>query len=137
MTPAELRRHVRRLRPETGPITRRLGEFIGVTHGHPTEKAHWLRWLKDYNGPGYYGRDSWDRDARAVYNLLQCATMLLWLAEASGVERVLLVRAAHKVIEAGPNPARQCGALRRVIAWEAVRAALEGDVAHVNKAKHA
>lgn len=34
--------------------------------GYATHKDHWVQWLEEYDGPGYYGRSNWDRDAQFV-----------------------------------------------------------------------
>jgi len=54
---------------------------------YATQKEHWLGWLRDYHGPGAYGRRSEiRRDAEYVYNHIVEVEMLLWLIEAAGVE---------------------------------------------------
>ena len=48
-----------------------------------SQKEHWLGWLREYNGPGAYGRQTGKtRDAQFAFNHGQCAPMLFWLAEA-------------------------------------------------------
>lgn len=90
-----------------------------------TQKEHWLGWLDDYDGPGYYNRCDWDRDARFVYNHIQCPHMIIWLGEACGLPQAVLERAFHAACDAGPNPASQCAAARRIICWDDIAARLE------------
>ncbi|WP_154072227.1 hypothetical protein [Bradyrhizobium erythrophlei] len=69
---------VRRL-PATMPESDRL-----TKGGYNTHRDHWDRWLSGYDGPGFYGRSSWDVDARAVYQRLNNGHMIVWLNEAAG-----------------------------------------------------
>lgn len=52
--------------------------------GYETHQDHWIGWLKEYDGPGYYGRSDWSVDARAVYQRLANGRMIVWLSEAAG-----------------------------------------------------
>lgn len=109
-TPQDLLRVVRRL-PASVPIA----DAIKHRHAH---KEHWTGWLAEYDGPGYYGRANHNRDARYVYNHINAPAMLIWLAEASGVDTAL-VREAVKATRDLPY-ARQAAAVRRVIPWHVV-----------------
>lgn len=92
---------------------------------YKTQKEHWLGWISEYDGPGAYGRTKWgDKDACYVYNHVQCAPMLLWLAEALFIPRPILIKAKRAVINSGKSGASQCSALRKVIPWEMVYAKL-------------
>ena len=128
MTPKTLREHIERLSP-AGPLTdaleRAMPAHAPTATWYSDQKEHWLGWLQQYDGPGAYGRKSWvGRDSQYVYNHIQCAQMLLWLAEASGVPRGDVRAASDAVLAAGPSSARRCAALRRAIPWEAVEQAL-------------
>lgn len=49
---------------------------------YKTQKQHWLGWLGEYHGPGYYGRKpQTPRNARHAYNHIMCPEMLLYLIE--------------------------------------------------------
>jgi hypothetical protein len=84
---------------------------------------HWLGWLKNYDGPGYYGRRKGGRDAAFAYNHLHEAESLLWLAKVSGVSQRLVAVARKASRRKGSMPA-QAAAVRRVIPWDLVRDAL-------------
>lgn len=91
-----------------------------------SEKEHWLGWLDEYQGPGAYGRqDQATDDAQKVYNRVQSAPMLLWLAEAARIEKLALSKAIAEVKAAGRSGASQCAALRRVIPWSAIAERLD------------
>ena len=98
-------------------------------HGDPsvwyrTEKEHWLGWLRGYDGPGGYGRAAGTkRNAKLVYNRLVNPYMLLWLAEAAGVDSDR-VMAAWRAAEGGTSLMQQAGAVRRQVPWAVVREAL-------------
>jgi len=91
---------------------------------YKTQKEHWLGWLAERDGTGFYGRKTWGHDAEYIYDHIQCAPMLLWLAEALGVSEAKIRKASKAVIAAGRNYARQCAALRREIPWQVIACAI-------------
>ncbi|WP_205910816.1 hypothetical protein [Paroceanicella profunda] len=129
MTPKELRRRVGKLDPGT-PQHQELAAALreGAGYGkawYRHQKEHWLGWLAEYDGPGAYGRTpDMSRDARYVYNHIQCAPMLFWLAEALQVEQQKLSAAFDAVLAAPKRNASQCAALRRHIPWEDIEVRL-------------
>ncbi len=89
-----------------------------------TQKEHWLGWLKEYNGPGAYGRQTGRRrDARYAYNHIVNPQMLMWLIEASKVPKEL-VAAARQAAADGATMMQQSGAIRRHVPWEVVQLTL-------------
>ena len=88
---------IRRLRRPT-PLSNRLP----AKHG--SHRAHWIGWLDEYEGPGYYSRRKprQPRSARFIYEHLHCAPMVIWLAEAAGVPHSIVARAADLAVG---NPA--------------------------------
>jgi hypothetical protein len=127
MTPKAFARRIRMLSAE-GAITSRMerasGRRLGENVWYHSQKEHWLGWLSDQDGPGFYGRATFNRTAQRIYNQINCAPMLVWLSEASGVEKSLLRRAETAVQKAGASYPRQCGAVRRILPWAIVEAAL-------------
>src|SRR5689334_23136726 len=95
LTRIELLKLIRRF-PDAAPITDRWWS----TDHHPNKK-HWLDWLEEYGGAGYYNRrrPSAQRGAMFIYNHLHCPPMLSWLAEQAQVPGKVL-EAACKA--AGP-----------------------------------
>jgi hypothetical protein len=90
------------------------------------QRQHWLNWLKYYHTPGAYKRQvDTRRDARYAYNHVVNPDMLLWLVDASGVERAR-VRAARKAVKAVEDRylMRQAAAVRKEAPWELVHSAL-------------
>ncbi len=91
---------------------------------YKTQKEHWLGWLKYYNTEGAYGRRAgMNRDARYAYNHIVEPKMLLWLIPAAGVKPAL-VRAARAAAKEPKTMMAQSAAVRRVVPWETVEAAL-------------
>jgi hypothetical protein len=89
-----------------------------------TQKEHWLGWLSEYNGPGAYGRQTRvKRDAKFAYNHIVQPEMLLYLANAAGVDRKL-VAAANRAFIKGTTLMQKSSAIRGIIPWETVAAAL-------------
>jgi hypothetical protein len=89
-----------------------------------TQKEHWLRWLREYHGPGAYGRlTSKRRDGRFAYNHAVNPKMLLWLIEAAGVPRKS-VTAARRASAHGTTMMQKSGAIRRQVPWEMLRETL-------------
>jgi len=81
------------------------------------QKEHWLGWRKEYDGPGYYGRQSWDVTSERVYNRVANPAMVLWLGEAAGISKFQVKSAVAAAKKAGTTFPAQCGAIRRVIPW--------------------
>lgn len=92
---------------------------------YKTQKEHWLGWLKEYSGPGAYGRKNWHRDARFVYNHVVCPELIMYLIHAIPM-RPDLVDAAEKAYHSGVSPMEKSGAIRKVVPWEEVYRAIWG-----------
>ncbi len=123
MTPQKLASAISKL-PDTVPVTTQFSLDLksrgtwGINRlWYKTQKEHWLGWLKEYSGPGYYGRKAWNRDAEFVYNHIVCPPMVLWLGEASGISAALVRKAREAALHAKPNLSAQAAAIRRVIPW--------------------
>jgi hypothetical protein len=130
MTPLGLARKIRKLRP-TPPITLQLERAMKArgrwnTRGvwYQTQKEHWLGWLSEYDGPGYYRRKNHQRSAEFVYNHINCAPMVLWIGEASGVPDATVRSASRAALRARPSPAAAAAAVRRVIPWSEIEQCL-------------
>lgn len=129
MTPKVLRSHIKPL-PEYLPLTKALEDATGVGAGYDSawyrsQKEHWLGWLGEYDGPGAYGRsDAAQRNGEYIYNHIQCAPMLFWLAEACDIARPKLELAFEAVAQVERKGARQCAALRRTIPWSEIERGL-------------
>jgi len=104
------------------------GEYSQKLEAHPllainrepwykSQKEHWLRWLKDYDGPGFYKRKTHSgRDAKYIYNHIMCSPMLLYLPEALGVSTNLIKKAFDAVIRSNEaKMAKQCSLIRSII----------------------
>lgn len=91
---------------------------------YESQKEHWVGWLFHYNSPGSYGRKvTSGRDAKFVYNHIVCPGLLTYLADASGVARGL-VREAKRVSATGGTEMQRSAAIRRLVPWDVVQAAL-------------
>lgn len=123
MTPKQLLRIVRRL-PASTPIA----DTIKPPARYKTHKEHWIGWLSEYDGPGFYGRKNPNRDARYIWNHIQNVGMLIWLAEAVGVSPPDVARAYTHSLPDGRHAftvARQCKAARRAVPWLMVEGAMQ------------
>jgi hypothetical protein len=126
MTPQQLAARIRKL-PETAPITTEF-ERVLTKRGiwsrngvwYTTQKEHWLGWLSEYSGPGYYGRKSSRRSAELVYNHIVRPPMVLWLGEASGVPRAIVATAKQSALSSSPNFQAQSAAIRKIIPWDLI-----------------
>jgi hypothetical protein len=103
---------VRRL-PAAMPQSDRLPKS-----GDGTHKDHWIGWLEEYNGPGYYGRSNWHRDAQFVYQHLNCGPMIVWLNEAAGEDAALINRTIREMRRSGPRAQTEAMTVRRLLPWE-------------------
>jgi len=118
MTKSELLAKIQHL-PNIPDFAERWPELRDTTMVGRTQKQHWSRWLSaGYSGPGVYERQNWNRDARFVFNHVQCPDMLIWLAQAAGLPDAVLQAAYEACCGAGSRPASRCGAIRRIIPWE-------------------
>ena len=89
-----------------------------------TQKEHWIGWLSEYEGPGAYGRQTViQRDARFAYNHIVEPRMLLYLANAAGIDRKLLATGKQSFAK-GATLMGKSRMIRSVIPWETVAAAL-------------
>ena len=127
-TAQELSAYIERLSPDS-PVTDSLQKeirsgFKQQQVWYRTQKEHWLGWLSCYDGPGAYGRTDWNRDAKFIYNHIVCPPMLLWLAEAAGLPTEKIREANTAALAAGPRLPSKVGAIRRLIPWSVVEAAL-------------
>jgi len=130
MTPKQLSSEIRKLN-EKGSATASF-EHILTKRGiwdrngvwYTTQKQHWLGWLKEYDGPGYYGRKKRHPSAQFAYNHIVCPPMLLWLGEASGVQRTKVLEAKRAALSAGASLPALSAAIRRVIPWQTIETRL-------------
>jgi hypothetical protein len=140
MTPLGLARKIGKL-PERAAITRSFEDVLtarGIWNPerekkkYSSQKQHWLGWLSQYGSAGYYNRKNQAvRSAEVVYNRIVCPPMLLWLIEASGVPKRLVLAAMHSALSAAPSYASQCSAIRQTVRWQIVEKRLQGAAAQV------
>lgn len=134
-SPQQLRRVIARLSPAS-PITdrfsakwRRLGSRGGFqkerkTVWYRTQHEHWLGWLGEYAGPGAYGRKDHDRSAEFAYNHIVNPQMLVYLAEAAGIRRGLVLKAVRAALANWATMTAMSSAIRQTIPWAVVEGAL-------------
>ena len=130
MTPDQLRRRISKL-SERQPLTIRLEKSLATADPfrrpswYRSQKEHWLGWLREYDGPGYYGRRDWGRSAEFVYNHVVCPPMVLWLGEGAGVPSRVVAAAADAALAAGPVQGSRSASIRRVISWAMIESHLQ------------
>jgi len=91
---------------------------------YTSQREHWLRWLSEYDGPGYYGRKERHPSAEFAYNHIVCPPMLLLLGEASGVPKQRVLEAKRAALSVGSSLPALSGAIRKVIPWEQIECRL-------------
>jgi hypothetical protein len=125
MTTQQLRRRIHKMKADQ-PLVERFENAILKRKSrkkdpwYSSQKEHWLGWLKEYDGPGYYGRETWDVTAEAVYNRVVNPSMVLWLGAAAGVSRASVEEAIASALAAKPLMASQSAAIRKSIRWELI-----------------
>jgi hypothetical protein len=130
VTPKMLSRNIRGFRARL-PITTEFERALqrrGTWSSKPwytSQKEHWLGWLAEYHGPGYYGRKRSNRSAEFVYNHIACPPMVLWLGEASGVRKATVIKAKRAALSAKAYFPAQCAAIRKIIPWELIKVRLD------------
>lgn len=124
MTPLVLRAHIKPLPeylPRTKALESALREGVGFNRAwYRSQKEHWLGWLAEYHGPSAYDRSEVKRDARFVYNHIQCAPMLFWLSEAIEMPSNILDTTFKAVVVAPNRGAQRCAALREYLPWDQI-----------------
>jgi hypothetical protein len=130
MTPQQLAAKIRKLR-ETVPMTTEFERVLtrreiwsSSRAWYASQKQHWLGWLSEYRGSGYYGRKNFHRSAEFVYNHIVCPPMVLWLAEASGVPKLKVADAKDAALSSRTLQA-QSAAIRKIIPWEMIEVRLD------------
>lgn len=130
MTPRTLKSKISKF-PAQPPITtdfERVLEKISTWNRnrvwYSSQKEHWLGWLSEYNGPGYYDRKDWEQTAEFVYNHIVCPPMVLWLSEASGVPKATVRQAKDAALSAKSSLASQAAAIRKIIPWTLIEVRL-------------
>lgn len=96
---------------------------------YSSQREHIAGWLDQYNGRGAYNRKNPSTSSKAFYGRFKCAPGLLWLAEALGENPATCRRAIAAADDAGPNPASECGAFRKVIPWSRIVELLDQNLA--------
>ena len=131
MSPSQLRRRIHKF-PALPSVTVQLEAALAKrgtpdksTVRYSSQREHWLRWLEEYDGAGYYGRENWNHTAEFVYNHINCPPMALWLGEASGVDKETVVKAKNAALRAKSSFASQSAAIRKVIPWADIEAKLK------------
>jgi hypothetical protein len=127
MTPKALRTKINKLQI-AAPVTESYGRALTVREiwsdkevWYSSQKVHWMGWLAEYDGPGYYGRKSWNgRTAEFVYNHIGNPSMLLWLAEAAGIPKKDLLAAKRSALSGRRNRVSHCALIRKAIPWPVV-----------------
>ena len=133
-TPAQLRNAIGGLSPAS-PFTDDFSarwRALAKTEDHQPERKtvwyrtqheHWLGWLGAYDGPGAYGRKDWSRSAKFVYNHIVNPQMLIYLAEATHIDRGLLSAAVEAALER-TTMTSMSSAIRHLVPWAMVEEAL-------------
>jgi hypothetical protein len=131
MTPKQLAEKIKKFRPHP-PVTdsfedalRERGRWGNKPVWYRSQKQHWLGWLSEYDGPGYYGRKSRGQSAEFAYNHIVCPPMVLWLGEASGVQKTKVLEAKRVALSAGMSLPALSAAIRRIIPWETIEPCLK------------
>jgi hypothetical protein len=133
MTPKTLARKIKNFRAKPSLTTEFERELVArrmrtlAKPWYKSQKEHWLGWLSEYDGPGAYGRKNANRSAGFVYNHINCSPMVLWLGEASGVQKEQVREAKVAALLAPDNMGSQCSAIRKIIPWSLIEASLQKD----------
>jgi hypothetical protein len=114
-TPQQLLRLVRTL-PEHLPYS----DKVRWPRNYSSHREHWIGWLGEYDGPGYYDRQVWRRSAGFVYNHLHNPGMLIWLAEGVKVDRDTIIAVVNSLPRGIINSVTNAADVRRTLSWQQV-----------------
>lgn len=104
-----------------------IDEFMKAIQKLPSSerREQWLRWLNEYDEPGYYNRlPNMNRSAKFAYNHMSSPGMLLWLIQAARVKKGLVELAESDYNRAPDNVHTQCAAIRKRVPWDVLERAL-------------
>lgn len=106
------------------PVSDAFGERVKgvpVSEWSRTERTHMVDWFRanETCGDGDYTRETPNESAKRCYNRLQAPESLLWIAEAVGISRKVVEKAAEEALKYDDRRPR-CKAIREVIPWSAV-----------------
>jgi len=110
MSRDELLELVRQL-PEKTPIAAALAP-------DRSGKRSWINWLSNYAEFGSHPLRA-QRNARFIYNHWWDAPIFIWLAEASGVDKGRIQRAAQ-LAASSENSTTQAAEIRRILPWDLI-----------------
>lgn len=126
MTVTEFRKAISLLPPDA-PV-------IDSGKWYATQRQHWIGWLREYGGPGAYGRVAQvQRDARFAYNHILEWRMLLYLAHALRFSRDEVDR-ARRAAECSTSMQGGAAAVRRHFPWELIESRLRRVLSKSRKA---
>jgi hypothetical protein len=111
MSRDELLAFVRKL-PEKTPIASTL------TSGC-SSKQSWINWLSNYADVGDHPLRA-QRDASFIYNHWWNAPIFIWLAEASGVDKERIQRAAKIIAASSVNTTTQAATILQILPWHLI-----------------
>jgi hypothetical protein len=83
-------------------------------------KERWIDWVSNYNR----GRTKKNASASTIYNRVQQPTWILWLAEASGIDKRLIRKATNKVANHDLHQT-QAKEMRDILNWTRIARLLE------------
>lgn len=104
-----------------------IEEFIEVLQTLPSSEYRdgWIRWLSEYDEPGYYKRlAGMNRSAKFAYNHMANPVMLLHLIQSAGVSKDLVKLAERDYARVPENVHTQSAAIRKRVPWEVLERAL-------------
>lgn len=91
---------------------------LSVGEGYKTFQEQWIRWLEDYDSPGYYGRKDGKRSAHWVYQHLNNGKMIVWLNEALGENPKTIEAAIEDMQRNGSSAQAQAKIARLHLPWD-------------------
>lgn len=108
-----------------------ISDEYNITHGQrknvywESQKHHLLPWLdaQATTGSGSFTRSKPNTEARIMYARLSCPECQLWLAEAAGVDKKLIQRAADEAKKLEKVVSR-AAIIRKTIPWSEIETAL-------------
>jgi hypothetical protein len=120
MTPSDLRDAITAL-PVSAPLSEEAERLYWPQRGawFRDQREHWIGWLTEHEQRG-------TRSAGLVYDRIQAPAMLIWLAEAAGVDRGILADVIDRAASLSHHSAR-CNAIRRDIPWSVIATLLRSN----------
>lgn len=115
LSPEQFQKVLKKL-PHNEIHTRKLNLKLNIDPNYSKvwytcQKQHLMGWVSESREKGAYGRKRGHKSAESIYVRIQCEPMLLWLAEACGIPKKIILKTISQ-IKSKNHYSKNCGIIR-------------------------